>query len=75
MQGDWCRPARGRRVQLVPGALLLDFPVERARLASDKLMDAVDRFIDGAMARVVSAVGLDDHDPEIVEYIGVFGRT
>ena len=49
-------PREADEFKLVPGALLLDFPVERARLASDKLMDAVDRFIDGAMARVVSAV-------------------
>jgi hypothetical protein len=59
----------------IPGALLLTFPVERARAALDLLKDAVNGFVDLAMARVRRPVSLEDHVPEAVMYIGsVIGR-
>lgn len=61
--------AEAEELKFIPGAVLLEFPVERARVATDRLMDAIDRFIDGAMARVVSSVSLEAHDPEIVACI------
>jgi hypothetical protein len=59
----------------VPGGLLLTFPNERAHEAAKLLKDGLDSFIDMAMARVRSAVSLEDHAPEAVAYIStVIGR-
>ncbi len=59
----------------IPGGLLLTFPVEHAVEALDLLRDGLDNFLDVAMARVRSRVGLEDHVPEAVTYIAtVVGR-
>jgi hypothetical protein len=59
----------------IPGGVLLTFPIEHAREALQLLQDALGSFVDLAMARVRSAVSLEDHVPEAVAYIaGVVGH-
>ena len=59
----------------VPGGLLLTFPVEHAAEATDLLKNGLNSFVDVAMARVRSSVGLEDHVPEAVTHIAsVVGR-
>lgn len=59
----------------IPGGLLLTFPIEHAVEALDLLRDGLNSFVDLAMARVRSPVGLEDHVPEAVVYIAsVVGR-
>ena len=59
----------------IPGGLLLTFPNEHAEDAVELLRDGLNSFIDMAMARVKSAVSLEDHAPEAVAYIsGIVGR-
>jgi hypothetical protein len=59
----------------VPGGLLLMFPVEHAAESIDLLKNGLNSFVDVAMARVRSSVGLEDHVPEAVAYIAsVVGR-
>ena len=59
----------------IPGALLLTFPIEHALEALDLLRDGLNSFVELAMARVRSPVGLEDHVPEAVVYIAsVVGR-
>jgi hypothetical protein len=79
--GDDVRGALGAEAQedaefkLVPGGLVLTFPVERAAEALALLKDGLNGFIDLAMARVRRSVSLEDHVPEAVAYIGsVVGR-
>src|ERR1019366_1660467 len=48
----------------IPGALLLTFPIEHALEALDLLRDGLNSFVELAMARVRSPVGLEDHVPE-----------
>jgi len=61
--------------KLVPGGLLLTFPVEHALEARDLLNDSLNSFVDVAMARVRRSVSLEDHVPEAVLYIaGIVGR-
>jgi hypothetical protein len=63
------------KFKIIPGGLLLTFPVERAPVALDLLKDGLDSFIDAAIARVRSSVSLEDHVPEAVFYIAsVVGR-
>lgn len=60
----------------VPGAFLVTFPFEHAVEALPKLKDSLGNFIELAMTRVRSAVGLEDHCPEAVDLIGAsIGRT
>jgi hypothetical protein len=54
----------------VPGAFLVTFPFERAVEALPKLKASLGNFIELAMTRVRSAVGLEDHCPEAVDLIG-----
>ena len=59
----------------IPGGLLLTFPNEHAEDAVELLRDGLNSFIDMAMARVKSAVSLEDHAPEAVAYISaIVGR-
>ena len=59
----------------IPGGLLLTFPIEHAEDAVELLRDGLNSFVDMAMARVKSAVSLEDHAPEAVAYISsVVGR-
>jgi hypothetical protein len=68
IENDW-------EFKKVLGGLLLTFPVEHATEAVDLLKNGLNSFIDVAMARVRSSVGLEDHVPEAVGYIGsVVGR-
>jgi hypothetical protein len=68
IENDW-------EFKKVLGGLLLTFPVEHAAEAIDLLKNGLNSFIDVAMARVRSSVGLEDHVPEAVAYIGsVVGR-
>ncbi len=79
--GDDIRGALGAEAEKdeefksVPGGLLLTFPIEHAAEALDLLRDGLNSFVDMAMARVRSAVSLEDHVPEAVVYIAsVVGR-
>jgi len=79
--GDDVRGALGAEAEKdeefkkVPGGLLLTFPIEHAAEALDLLRDGLNSFVDMAMARVRSAVSLEDHVPEAVVYIAsVVGR-
>jgi hypothetical protein len=73
--GDDVRGALGAEAEKdeefkkVSGGLLLTFPVEHAAEALDLLKDGLNSFVDVAMARVRSAVSLEDHAPEAVGYI------
>jgi hypothetical protein len=57
------------RFKMIPGGLLLTFPVEHAPEALDLLRDGLNRFVDAAVARVRRSVSLEDHVPEALEYI------
>jgi hypothetical protein len=79
--GDVVRSALGADVEkdsefkMVPGGLLLTFPIEHAEEALDLLRDELNSFVDAAMARVRRQVSLEDHVPEAVVYIAsVVGR-
>ena len=69
--GDDVRGALGAEVEndeefrfkIIPGGLLLTFPVEHAPEALDLLRDGLNSFIDSAVARVRSSVSLEDHVP------------
>jgi hypothetical protein len=66
---------RDEEFKKIPGGLLVTFPIEHSPEASTLLMDGLNSFVDLAMARVRSAVSLEDHVPEAVSYIGsVVGR-
>jgi Mrr N-terminal domain/Protein of unknown function DUF262 len=68
IENDW-------EFKKVLGGLLLTFPVEHAAEAIDLLKNGLNSFIDVAMARVRSSVGLEDHVPEAVAHIAsVVGR-
>jgi Protein of unknown function DUF262 len=68
-------PETDEQFKLVPGGLLLTFPIEHAAEALNLLSDGVNSFVDMAMARVRRTVSLEDHVPEAVEYIAsVVGR-
>jgi hypothetical protein len=61
--------------KLIPGAVLLSFPVDRVGVALTTLHDGFNTFVDLAMARVRRTVTLDDHTPEAVDYVAsVVGR-
>jgi hypothetical protein len=61
--------------KLIPGGLVLTFPIEHGAEALNLLRDGVSGFIDMAMARVRRPVSLEDHVPEAVVYIAsVVGR-
>ena len=63
------------RFKIIPGGLLLTFPVEHAPEALGLLRDGLNSFIDAAIARVRRSVSLEDHVPEAVVYIaGAVGR-
>lgn len=63
------------KFKIVPGGLLLTFPVEHSREALALLKDGLNSFVDVAMGRVRSPVSLADHVPEGVVYISkVIGR-
>jgi hypothetical protein len=79
--GDDVRGALGAEAEedaefkLVPGGLVLTFPLEHAAEAVTLLKDGLNSFVDVAMARVRRSVSLEDHVPEAVTYIGsVVGR-
>jgi hypothetical protein len=79
--GDDVRGAIGAEAEkdedfkIIPGGLLLTFPIEHAAEALDVLRDGLNSFVDMAMARVRSPVSLEDHVPEAVVYIAsVVGR-
>ena len=57
------------RFKIIPGGLLLTFPVEHAPEALNLLRDGLNSFVDAAVARVRSSVSLEDHVPEAVVYI------
>ena len=63
-------PDADEEFKLVPGALLITFPVEHASKAQALLSDAFNSFVDLAMARVRRRMSLEDHRPEAVDYIG-----
>lgn len=68
-------PEADEEFKLVPGTLLITFPVEHASKAQALLSDAFNSFVDLAMARVRRRVSLEDHAPEAVDYVGsVVGR-
>jgi hypothetical protein len=54
------------------GGLLITFPIEHAAQATELLKDNFNSFVDMAMARVRSAVSLEDHSPEAVDYVATF---
>lgn len=59
----------------IPGGLLLTLPVEHAGETLRLLQDGLNSFVDLAVARVRSAVSLEDHVPEAVAYVSsVVGR-
>jgi hypothetical protein len=61
--------------KMIPGWVMLTFPVERAAQASNVLGDSLNTFINAAMARVRRRVSLEEHDPEAVAWVaGVLGR-
>src|SRR6202040_2566241 len=61
--------------KIIPGGLVLTFPIEHAAEALDLLRDGLNSFVEIAMARVRSPVSLEDHVPEAVVYIAsVVGR-
>jgi len=79
--GDDVRGALGADAEkdaefkLVPGGLLLSFPIEHAADALGLLRDGFSGFVDMAMARVRRQVSLEDHVPEAVVYVAsVVGR-
>lgn len=68
-------PERDEEFKSIQGSLLLTLPPEHAAAALESLKDAVNLFIDLAMAKVRSSVDLNDHVPEAIDYIGgVVGR-
>jgi hypothetical protein len=68
-------PEADEQFKLVPGSLLLTFPVEHASKAQELLSDSFDSFVDLAMARVRRRVSLEEHVPEAVAYVaGIVGR-
>jgi len=63
------------KFKALQGGLLLTFPVDHAAKAFELLGYGLNAFIDLAMGRVRSPVGLEDHVPEAVAYIAtVVGR-
>jgi hypothetical protein len=61
--------------KMIPGGLLMTFPIEHAAAALDLLRDGLNTFVDMAMARVRRPVSLEDHSPEAVAYVSsVVGR-
>jgi hypothetical protein len=63
------------KFKIIPGGLVLMFPIEHAAEAFDLLRDGLNSFVEMAMARVRSPVSLEDHVPEAVVYIAsVVGR-
>ena len=66
---------RDTEFKLVPGGLLITFPVQNAALGLKLLREDLHSFIEGSVATVRSAVSLDQHDPEALVYISaVIGR-
>lgn len=63
------------KFKMIPGGLLLTFPIERASEALSMLEDGMVSFIETAIGRVRTSVSLEDHVPEAVAYIAsVVGR-
>jgi Mrr N-terminal domain len=50
--------------KIIPGGLILTFPVEHAPEALNLLRDGLSSFVDAAVARVRSSVSVEDHVPE-----------
>ena len=68
-------PEADEEFKLVPGTLLITFPVDHASRAQELLSDGFNSFVDLAMARVRRRVSLEDHVPEAVTYVAsVVGR-
>ena len=59
----------------IPGGLLITFPIEHAADANNLLRDGLNSFVDMAMARVRSAVSLEDHMPDAVDYVASVSRS
>jgi Protein of unknown function DUF262 len=55
--------------KIIPGGLILTYPVEHAPEALNLLRDGLNSFVDAAVARVRSPVSVEDHVPEAVVYI------
>jgi hypothetical protein len=79
--GDEVRTALGAdaeddaEVKKIPGGVWLTFSVEHSRRALELCRDAINSFVDLAMARVRNAVSLDNHTPEAVNFVAsVVGR-
>jgi len=63
------------KFKMIPGGLLLTFPIERASEALGMLEDGMVSFIETALGPVRTSVSLEDHVPEAVTYIAsVVGR-
>lgn len=61
---------------MIPGAVLLRFPIEHAAEAIEALREPFSAFVEMAMARVRHAPNLDRHVPEAVAYFeAVLGRA
>ncbi len=56
-------------LKMIPGSVVLTFPVEHAERALDLLKDGLDSFVDSAMARIRRPVILECHVPEAVLYV------
>src|SRR5262249_17905599 len=68
-------PETDEQFKLIPGGLLLTFPIEHPAEALDLLREGLNSFVDMAMARVRRTVSLEDHVPEAIDYIAsVVGR-
>ena len=55
--------------RLIPGGVLITFPVEHGAQVMPLLQDGFRGFVDASMARVRNSIGLEDHVPEAVAYI------
>jgi len=53
----------------VPGGQIVGVPLDKAAAALSLLKEGMDAFIDSAMSRVRSAVSLEDHTPEAINYL------
>ena len=54
---------------MIPGSVVLTFPIEHAERALELLKDGLDSFVDSAMARIRRPVILECHVPEAVLYV------
>jgi hypothetical protein len=53
----------------IPGGQIVGVPLDKAATALSLLKEGMDAFIDSAMSRVRSAVSLEDHAPEAINYL------